>query len=356
MKLTNSLAQVGRYATGKKTRVHDAPQIVVTQDCIVQTPGHLVDIAIANKLTGVEWSVWLYLQRINPFADIDKKGVPIYRPLPSPAELEKILGRDRKSITKAAKFLEELGLYSFQVTQWRGFNKTALDSKQVLSGLKAKKLPPALNSPTADKITPTATKQSHSELNSPNSEPQPSHSNSFETVQTVQTFSNASDNAVVEMAKNDVELCSFDETDEEASVARAKEQVLGDYNEVLKKLRELGVELNSGLRSIIKKYNDRVQDAIANIKERLRQGEKIKNVTGAFISACQNALKPCSSGGTNILAEVRPPSNDQMCQLEQHKSQRKIFDIHFSSIDGITKVILPDMLTQMPWWQYLQLN
>lgn len=94
----------------KKTRIHNTPQIEIKEDFIVQAPGHLIDTAIANKLTGVEWSLWMYLMRLNPFADCTSDGEPIYKDIPSPSDLAIILGRDRKTIERAAKHLEKLGL------------------------------------------------------------------------------------------------------------------------------------------------------------------------------------------------------------------------------------------------------
>ncbi len=125
--------------TGIQRRVHAQPQVAIKNDFVVQIPGALVDVAIVNKLTAAEWSLWLYLQRINPFADFTKDNEPIYRDIPSPSKLAVILGRDRKTIERAGQRLNELGLYRIRPKSWEGFNATAHESKRLLAELRTKK-------------------------------------------------------------------------------------------------------------------------------------------------------------------------------------------------------------------------
>lgn len=203
-----------------KKRVHARPQIAIKRDFIVQTPGHLIDTAIANKLTSVEWSLWMYLMRINPFADVAADGEPVYRDIPSPAELALILGRDSKTIERAATRLEGLGLYKIRTKSWEGFNSTAAESKELLAqrkhqkssnGLPSPKQEPGLVNPNQDKLvldgtnlSQNGTKQSHNGLPSPKQEPESLHGEDFalpQTVQSIQINSNTTDNGVSVLEK-----------------------------------------------------------------------------------------------------------------------------------------------------------
>lgn len=151
----------------KKTRNHNTPKIEIKEDFVVQAPGHLIDIAIANKLTSVEWSLWMYLMRVNPFADCTSDGEPIYKDVPSPTDLAVVLGRDRKTIERAGRRLNDLGLYKLRVKSWVGFNETAAQSKRLLQERKIKKSSEGLNNSNQDNLIPNGTKKSQIELANP---------------------------------------------------------------------------------------------------------------------------------------------------------------------------------------------
>jgi hypothetical protein len=50
--------------------------------------------------------------------------------------------------------------------------------------------------------------------------------------------------------------------------------------------------------------------------------------------------------------EVNPPTPEQMQQLLELKRLGQIHDIFFSTLDGISKVVMHNMV-QKPWWEVL---
>lgn len=177
------------------TRIHAEPQVQIAEDKIVQIPSHFIDLAVVNKLSGTEWALWMYLCRICPFGDLSKGGEKVFKSLPSPAELAITLGRSEKQIARAAKRIEELGLYSFRIDVWRGYNETAVAAKGVLEKLertkkdasRTKMSKPGQKSLETDKNVPTETRMSEEGQKSLQGGSEPSPANSLQNSHTIHT-------------------------------------------------------------------------------------------------------------------------------------------------------------------------
>ena len=98
-----------------------------------------ISIAIVNKLTASQWSLWVYLMMINPFADNTSDGEEIYREIPSPQEISIQLGLSYGTVVKDLRKLRKLGFYDYRVTGWRGFNHSASHTKAESAKLKKNK-------------------------------------------------------------------------------------------------------------------------------------------------------------------------------------------------------------------------
>lgn len=267
---TPQVNEVSSMSIKAHKRVHAKPQVTIHQDFVVQTPGHLIDIAIAHKLTSVEWSLWMYLMRVNPFADFTSDNEPIYRDVPSPSELAIILGRDRKTIERAGRRLNELGLYKLRTKSWEGFNETAAESKKLLQQRKDAKSQTELPSPNRDKIVPNrtkksqrGTKQSQTELPSPKQELKLLSEETSSLSQTPQTSSNSPE---------------FEEVS--ATIAAATQpqlEVVSAAAVVIERAAALGCYPTAEQREMLMQLSDRQLDAvITDFEKAVRRGSKRK--------------------------------------------------------------------------------
>jgi hypothetical protein len=95
-------------------------------------------LAITQKLTGSQLRLWVYLMMIDPFADHTSDGEPIYRKIPSPAEIAPKIGVTARTIEKDLNLLRDLELYDHKVVEWWGHNKSAKKAKEASQRLKHK--------------------------------------------------------------------------------------------------------------------------------------------------------------------------------------------------------------------------
>lgn len=127
-----------------------------------------------------------------------------------------------------------------------------------------------------------------------------------------------------------------------------------ETREALTKLREMGMRLNPTLQALVLKHYSNVANAIAHIKERVREGERFKNLEGAFVKAVRDGAKPKQSQKSwGYHAEVNPPSLEQLAALDNAKASGLIRDYYLSS-DNVCKVVQLSF-DLIPWWQYLTL-
>jgi hypothetical protein len=146
---------------------------------------------------------------------------------------------------------------------------------------------------------------------------------------------------------------NIDEALEHEEIEDEIQPTTEELREVLQHLRAVGITLNHTIRAVVKRYYPFVNDALAHLKERISLGEKFRSLEGAFVKACREGSKPenkSSSGG--VPEEINPPLPSQLAALEAAKASGKIKD-YFLSSDGVCKVVMPNLHTQMPWWEYL---
>ncbi|MGI8503370.1 MAG: hypothetical protein ACR2LR_19885 [Hassallia sp.] len=94
--------------------------------------------AIANKLTGSQCRLWLYLMIVDPFADHTSGGEIKYHDLPSIAEIAIAVGSSPDTVDKDLRKLRKLGLYEYRTVTVQGHNSTAANAKAEADRLKSK--------------------------------------------------------------------------------------------------------------------------------------------------------------------------------------------------------------------------
>ena len=94
----------------------------MTTNIYARIPAEAIDIAEAN-LNKSEFRVWLYLWKVDAFGDK-------MRVFPSPEKIGEALNLHKRTVSRACDTLEDLGLFTFQVQQWRGINHYGSKSEQ----------------------------------------------------------------------------------------------------------------------------------------------------------------------------------------------------------------------------------
>ena len=84
----------------------------------VQIPIELIDYVKAKKLSGLQYSLWLFLYSLDPFGDR-------FVPIPSPEQIAIELNVCARSIQRAAQRLADLDLFDFNVNTWCAKNTTS---------------------------------------------------------------------------------------------------------------------------------------------------------------------------------------------------------------------------------------
>ncbi|MBW4637632.1 MAG: hypothetical protein KME05_05240 [Gloeocapsa sp. UFS-A4-WI-NPMV-4B04] len=124
--------------------------------------------------------------------------------------------------------------------------------------------------------------------------------------------------------------------------------------EVERQLRELRVNA-AECKGVIKKYWANVQGAIALVRNFKGANKPI----AVFINACQKGLNAPTVEDTKrrsaIPDELLPPTHEESGRLDAAKERREIRDYYFSTVEGITKVVLTGG-RQLPWWEFLEVS
>jgi DNA-binding transcriptional regulator YhcF (GntR family) len=81
----------------------------------IRIPAEALHIARDRRLTATQLELWLYLVELDNYGDR-------LRPLPTPSEIAIVLGVDARTVERAARRLEDLGLFEFSINTWRGRN------------------------------------------------------------------------------------------------------------------------------------------------------------------------------------------------------------------------------------------
>ena len=123
-----------------------------------------------------------------------------------------------------------------------------------------------------------------------------------------------------------------------------------ELKEVSRQLRELRVNA-AECKGVIIKYWANVQGALALLKN----FKGARNPIAVFINACKEGTAPESNlhPRSAIPDECRPPSVEQAAALDAAKNRALIRDYYFSTVEGITKVVLTGG-RQLPWWDFLE--
>ena len=358
-------------------------------------PSSASAIAITNKLTGSQFRVWHYLMMVDPFADQTGSGERIYHNIPSSAEIGIAIGCSTRTVEKDMKRLEELGLYTKRVVQWQGYNLTAEQGRQAslaMKTAKAERLASVTPSPRVKSPEPLLDKGGYLAANpviSPGLRLFNRESGKITEAlmaempveqgvqlpailpQTIENNKKA-DNSVVmdknfeeeeEVNQGDSTYSVFQELSDEPTgileeplpdpitqQEQATAQLL-DERQHFDDLRRLGIQINETVRAVMKKFKANVLDAIAHIQQRYNNRERFQNITGAFVKACHDAAKPRPS----TLVEVNPPTESQMCQLEQAKASGKLRYFYLAPIGNNERAYIVDTgFETVPWWKFFK--
>jgi hypothetical protein len=329
------------------------------------------------RLTSAEWRFWSYLVTLDPFGDR-------YVEMPDMLTIMTECGMSKATVYRAIAKLQEHNLFDFQAQiKFRNLkaegavSKMRQDSQICDSSLKNETrlsilrqaeaettiyqdsgtpqniqtfLDPTDNCSVAggkglneeEEADKTVGEVAEPSVIANHSTPLPAQKEEIRIEPTIPNVDNSSASSL-----------DVDEALKEEEVENKIEPTTEEVREVLQHLRAMGVTLNHTIRAIVRKHYASVNGAIAHIKERISQGEKFRNLEGAFVEAVKEGAKPenkKSLGG--MPQEVNPPSIEQIAALEAARVAGKIRD-YFLSSDGVCKVVMPNLHVQMPWWEYL---
>ena len=86
-------------------------------------------VAVANKLTGSQCRLWIYLMAIDSFADYTAGGEIKYHDLPSIPDIAVAVGSSPDTVEKDLRKLRSNGLYDYRSVVVQGHNLTAARAK-----------------------------------------------------------------------------------------------------------------------------------------------------------------------------------------------------------------------------------
>ncbi|BAZ19105.1 hypothetical protein NIES4071_109900 (plasmid) [Calothrix sp. NIES-4071] len=198
------------------------------------------------------------------------------------------------------------------------------------------------------------------------------------TPQTLQTFSDQTNNKSVVASKTSTNINNLDfSTFVPKTVVEVDKPVIKDEPPAkdfkfprMDDLRQMRVNLNdAGLLAIAKKRFEEGKLAKL-VKTWLDYAKKAKNIQHPTASLADCLRKEWHTDGHHVepgLPEaVKPPSEEQVAKLQELKDKGEIADYYFSSQDGVTKVIpFVDFFNSretvriaypsraVPWWEIL---
>lgn len=109
--MTNSVPDLP--ASGTRTKVSS----------FVQIPKDLIRYARSCKLTGTQYDLWLYLWECDPYGDRWVK-------IPPPVEIASLLNVDPRTVQRAARRLQDVHLFEFEIEAWKVRNTTVSIKKR----------------------------------------------------------------------------------------------------------------------------------------------------------------------------------------------------------------------------------
>lgn len=306
-------------------------------------------------LSAAEWKIWAYLATLDPFGDK-------YVRLPDMHTVMAECGTSKATVYRAMSKFQELELFDFQAEiAFRNLEAKSTSSKNGKAVPKIEK--------QSEKVVEFSTSLTGETGVSPvrlDSHPcdwnlthetgiSPMRKSSFETTtgQDSQNPSDSSDSKSFKTTDNSVVAGQKKAAEEEDEEGDSEPKVSREeLDAAMTQLRAIGVKLNQTVRSTVQQNYANVDAAIAHIKERLAAGEQFRCLEAAFVKACKVGAKPEGALRPGLPVENNPPSNDQIEQLEKAKASGTIRDYYLSS-DGTTKVVMPNLRDQQPWWIFL---
>jgi DNA-binding MarR family transcriptional regulator len=261
------------------------PQIVPFS---VQIPSELLRYVRSRRLTGTEYSLWLYLYELAPSQNATE--------IPPPDAIAKEIGVDPRTIQRAAQRLADLGLFSFEIKAWKASNLNPF-SHLVLPGEQFVPQPspsqdysppnPVLNYSLDNEIhLPTERSRCPDNIADP---PLPSPSET----QAIQGFSTA------EVVPEQICFKNLNqETDLGTSVLlnpdTDQEEIGTIFDRVTRFLSESGFQVNHAIRATLTKLSEqmepkafigRVNNAVSAVQEQIQRGNLRKPTPEPLLNA-----------------------------------------------------------------------
>jgi hypothetical protein len=229
------------------------PQIVQSA---VQIPIQLLQSVRSRHLTGTEYALWLYLYEVAPSGD--------FTDIPSPSQIATALNVDPRTIERAARRLEDLNLFTFQIQSWRVRNtRVAAQNTAPISTVDFS-LGKEIQLPTERSICP--------ESNKIPSFPEPQQnqgSRNFSTDDLVPEQINLNLKKKTDLVKTNT------------SVLFSKEGIGASFEALCKYIKEHGFDPNPAIRATLTKLFEsleptdlqrRIDNAISAVQEQIKRG------------------------------------------------------------------------------------
>jgi hypothetical protein len=252
----------------------------------VQIPIALLRKIRSFKLTGTQHDLWLLLCEFDPFGDrwID---------VPPPSELATLLGVDARTVERAARRLQDLGLFDFQIKNWKVKNSKGSKSLGDFSTDNGIDLSDFRQiDPKSDKSIQNPTKRSKIGSKDPNDSLKPSPSKASDHSHTT---TDNTDNSKQQT-----------ESPPSHPVLEGQERIA----DLGKTLQEMGFQLNKTIATTIEQcFESKGSGAAAVVRDAatavLEQNHNARNRGGMLVSAIRNEWKPGGNGGVKEIAGDR---------------------------------------------------
>ncbi len=172
----------------------------------IQIPIALIDYVKLRKLSGIQYTLWLYLYKLDPFGDR-------YVPIPSPNAIAAELGSSARTIQRAAQRLADLDLFDFNVGSWAAKN-TTINKRSAKNSAK----PNGQFCRQPDKNVASRTKVSKVRQNDPNAKVESSQGKHPSSSQTITDLDQTLSYKAAREEKLDLDRQPFAEVDRDLSV------------------------------------------------------------------------------------------------------------------------------------------
>lgn len=252
----------------------------------IQIPSNLLAYVRSCRLTGTEYALWLILYELAPTGDR-------YINIPSPRDLAQELRVDIRTLQRAAKRLEDLGLFTFEIQSWKARNSKAFSQTVPPDEHFAPNpLPDAPSSPSSllpdysfskeiQMTTERSRCQKNNQIDRPPEPTQHQGSSDFSTGDDVpeQKFK----------FKKETDLVS-----NSLSVLNTKETSGTTFDAIVRSVQTAGFEANAAIRATLSNLyhtlepsalEAHISNAISAVKEQIRKGNLRKPTPEPLLNA-----------------------------------------------------------------------